>query len=146
MAIHTRTSHATGTVLAVGRAEEFGLTDEDGLNWVASCEAHNTLVFTATRATAMSSTGLDFCDDCRAAGERPRPPQTITRISRATGTSITIANVAALGATAEPGKRWLVSCDEHDTYAYTATKTVALRASGLDFCESCRNQKAGGEG
>lgn len=133
-----RTSRITGTVLTVGRADELGLTDDDGLPWVVVCEPHSTLVFTETKREAMTSTGLDFCDDCRAGAAARELDAISTRISRATGTSITVANVAALGIIPDDNdKRWLITCDEHDTYAYTRTKKAAMRVSGIDFCYAC---------
>ena len=132
-----RTSRVTGTVLTVGRADDLGLNADGDHGWVAVCEPHGTLVFTRTKGTAMTSTGLDFCDDCRAAG--PAPTLYISRISHATGLPITVANVEALGvAVDDEDSRWIVTCDEHDTHTYTRTKQTAMKASGLGFCASCR--------
>jgi hypothetical protein len=63
--IETRRSRVTGNQLSVGRAEAFGL-DPEGQRWIASCDDHGTIVGCDTKAQAMSSTGLDFCEDCRA--------------------------------------------------------------------------------
>ncbi|WIE81307.1 hypothetical protein [Curtobacterium sp. MCSS17_016] len=131
-----RTSRVTGTVLTVGRAEDLGIDADGDHGWVAVCEPHGTLVFTRTKGAAMTSTGLDFCDACRAAG--PAPTLYISRISRATGVPITVANVEALGVAVDDDRRWIVTCDEHDTHAYAKTKKVAMQASGLDFCPQCR--------
>ena len=133
-----RMSRVTGAILTVGPASELGVAEDDGLPWAVVCEPHSTLVFTDTKRTAMTTTGLDFCDDCRSAGATTPPEAITTRISRATGTSITVANVAALGVTPDGDRRWLITCDEHDTSAYTRTKRTAMQVTGLDFCAGCR--------
>lgn len=72
--IQTRTS-STGRQLETGRAEDFGL-DPEGQRWITCCTDHGTLVGTATKALAMSSDSLDFCEECRA----DQAPETEIRV------------------------------------------------------------------
>lgn len=65
----TRTPRGTAHSVTVGRAEEFGL-DPEGQPWLAVCDDHATLIANDTKALAMSSTGLDFCDECQAEAAR----------------------------------------------------------------------------
>lgn len=64
MSTYTRRNRQTGTLLTVARAVDEGLDDSDGA-WVTVCEPHSTIVNSATRALAMDTYPLDFCDFCR---------------------------------------------------------------------------------
>jgi hypothetical protein len=78
MSTYTRRSRITGTELTVGRSADVGMEPEatcvDGrlllLDWWTICEAHGTLLSSATRALAIAASGLDFCEDCRVEQER----------------------------------------------------------------------------
>lgn len=61
----TRTPRGTKHPVSVGRGNVFGIEEVDGLKWMASCDDHGTFVQTRTKDAAMTSTGLDFCQDCR---------------------------------------------------------------------------------
>ncbi|WIB65894.1 hypothetical protein [Curtobacterium sp. MCBD17_040] len=134
----SRTSRITGTRLSVGHAEDLGLDPDDGLEWVTLCDAHDTLVYSENKTQALRVNGPDFCDDCRTSARR-RKATIISRTSKETGLPVTVASVASLGVEPTGGKRWLVSCDEHDTYAYTRTKQRALTTSTVEFCQQCRD-------
>jgi hypothetical protein len=64
MALHTRKERSTGATLTIGTAAELEV-DPDGGKWVVLCEDHSTLLNVDTRAAAMSSSAVDFCDGCR---------------------------------------------------------------------------------
>lgn len=64
MSVYTRTTRDTGETLTVARAEEIG-ADPDGGVWVTFCETHSTLINSDTRALALDTRGIDFCDECR---------------------------------------------------------------------------------
>lgn len=70
-AFTTRVPRGTVHPVSVGRGRDFGIEEVDGLKWIASCDDHGTFVQTRTKAGAMSSTGLDCCDECREEAERP---------------------------------------------------------------------------
>jgi hypothetical protein len=60
---YTRTTRE-GDILTVARPAEIGASTEDGA-WVTFCEKHSTLVYSDTKALALDTRGIDFCDDCR---------------------------------------------------------------------------------
>lgn len=47
----------------VGTAEEMGL-DPEGGKWVVTCEDHGTVVNVDTRAQALATSTMEFCDEC----------------------------------------------------------------------------------
>lgn len=63
--IYTRKVRGTGETLTIGLATELGIDAE--LKYVTVCEDHNNIVEAANRELAYKTTGIDFCDDCRAA-------------------------------------------------------------------------------
>lgn len=65
---YTRKVRATGTYVTFGKTAEMGLDATAGA-WTVTCDAHSTMVAVETVALAKTSTGLDFCDGCRAAVE-----------------------------------------------------------------------------
>jgi hypothetical protein len=79
---YTRKHRDTGTMVTVETAEDAGL-DPDGGKWVTTCDNHGYLVNSETRALALRTSPLDFCEPCQHyTGHQSFDPSAVERITR----------------------------------------------------------------
>jgi hypothetical protein len=73
--IYTRKVRGTGETLTIGLCTELDIdnSDDAAYKYATVCEAHGTFVLSKNRQLAYTTTGAEFCDECREAQAEATP-------------------------------------------------------------------------
>lgn len=115
-------------------------------------EALETKESKAATTRAKKAAAKKVAEDAEFDAAAPKRPQaavdvdgeTFIAFTRKTrnGDHLTVANPEAVGLDPEPGK-WVTVCEKHSTHVYADTQKAARSASGIDFCDMCRDEANG---